>query len=43
MGIGREIAVLMHIGQFIGFGVSFAILTFVSPGFTVVTFRSIHD
>jgi hypothetical protein len=43
MGIGQEIAGLMNIGQFIGFVVSFAILTFFSLGFTVAFFRNISE
>jgi hypothetical protein len=40
MGIAQQIAGLMSIGQFIGFVVSFAILTFFSLGFTVALFRN---
>jgi len=43
MGIAQQIAGLMNIGQFIGFVVSFAILTFFSLGFTVILFRNISD
>jgi hypothetical protein len=43
MGIGQQIAGLMNIGQFIGFVVSFAILTFFSLGFTVALFRSVAE
>jgi hypothetical protein len=43
MGIVQEIADLMNIGQFIGFVVSFAILTLVSLGFTFALFRSLND
>jgi len=43
MGIGQQIAGLMNIGQFIGFVVSFAILTLFSLGFTIVLFRNIED
>ncbi|HLO14395.1 MAG TPA: hypothetical protein VK206_06180 [Anaerolineales bacterium] len=43
MGIAQEIAGLMNIGQFIGFVVSFAILTLFSLRFTIVLFRNIAD
>jgi hypothetical protein len=43
MGIAQQIAGLMNIGQFIGFVVSFAILTFFSLGFTIVLFRNIAE
>ena len=43
MGIGQQMAGLMNIGQFIGFVVSFAILTLFSLGFTIVLFRNIED
>lgn len=43
MGIAQRIAGLMNIGQFIGFVVSFAILTFSSLGFTIVLFRNLAD
>jgi uncharacterized membrane protein len=43
MGIAQQRAGLMNIGQFIGFVVSFAILTFFSLGFTVLLFRDISD
>ena len=43
MGIGQEVAGLMNIGQFIGFVVSFAILTFFSLGLTVRLFWNITD
>jgi len=43
MGIGQQIAGLMNIGQFIGFVVSFAILTLFALGFTVALFRSIAE
>ncbi len=43
MGIGQEIAGLMNIGQFIGLVVSFAILTFVSLGYTASLFRHISE
>lgn len=43
MGIAQQIAGLMNIGQFIGFVVSFAILTLFSLGFTVALFRSLAD
>jgi len=42
MGIAQQIAGLMNIGQFIGFVVSFAILTFFSLGFTIALFRNIE-
>jgi hypothetical protein len=42
MGIAQQIAGLMNIGQFIGFVVSFAILTFFSLGFTVALFRNMR-
>jgi len=41
MGIAQQIAGLMNIGQFIGFVVSFAILTLFAIRFTVVLFRNI--
>lgn len=40
MGIAQQIAGLMNIGQFIGFVVSFAVLTFFSLTFTVTLFRN---
>jgi hypothetical protein len=40
MGIGQQLAGLMSVGQFIGFVVSFAILTLFSLGFTVALFRN---
>jgi hypothetical protein len=43
MGIAQQIAGLMNIGQFIGFVVSFAILTLFSIRFTLVLFRSIAE
>jgi hypothetical protein len=43
MGIAQQIAGLMNIGQFIGFVVSFAILTIFALGFTIVLFRNIAD
>jgi len=43
MGIAQQVAGLMNIGQFIGFVVSFAILTFFSLGFTVALFRSVAE
>ena len=43
MGIAQQMAGLMNLGQFIGFVVSFAILTFFSLGFTVVIFRHLSD
>jgi hypothetical protein len=43
MGIGQEIAGLMNIGQFIGFVVSFAIMTFVSLGLTFPLLRSLSE
>jgi hypothetical protein len=43
MGIAQQIAGLMNIGQFIGFVLSFAILTFFSLGFTVALFRCLSD
>jgi hypothetical protein len=43
MGIAQQIAGLMNIGQFIGFVVSFAILTFFSLGYTIVLFSNLVD
>ena len=43
MGIGQEVAGLIKIGQFIGFVVSFAILTLFSLVFTSALFRNISD
>jgi hypothetical protein len=43
MGIAQQIAGLMNIGQFIGFVLSFAILTLFSLRFTIVLFRSLAD
>jgi hypothetical protein len=43
MGIAQQIAGLMNIGQFIGFVVSFAILTLFSLGFTITLFRNLAD
>ena len=43
MGIVQQAAGLMSIGQFIGFVVSFAILTLVALGFTVVLLRNVSD
>jgi len=43
MGIAQQIAGLMNIGQFIGFVVSFAVLTFFALGFTIALFRDIAD
>ena len=43
MGTVQEVTGLMNIGQFIGFVVSFAILTLFSLGFTIALFRSITD
>jgi len=39
MGIAQHLAGLMHIGQFIGFVVSFALLTAFALGFTFAVFR----
>jgi hypothetical protein len=41
MGIAQEMAGLLNIGQFIGFVVSFAILTFFALMFTIIVFRDI--
>lgn len=43
MGVVQQAAGLMSIGQFIGFVVSFAILTLFALGFTVVLFRNVSD
>jgi hypothetical protein len=43
MGIAQQIAGFMNIGQFIGFVVSFAILTFFSLGFTITLFRDMTN
>jgi hypothetical protein len=43
MGIAQQLAGLMNIGQFIGFVVSFAILTLFSLRFTIALFRNIVD
>lgn len=43
MGIAQQIAGLMNIGQFIGFVVSFAVLTLFSLRFTIVFFRNLAD
>jgi len=43
MGIAQQLAGLMNIGQFIGFVVSFAILTLFSLRFTVALLRNIVD
>jgi hypothetical protein len=43
MGIAQQLAGLMNIGQFIGFVVSFAILTLFSLRFTIVLLRNIVD
>ena len=43
MGIAQQIAGLMNIGQFIGFVLSFAILTFFSLGYTVALFRNMTE
>lgn len=43
MGIAQQLAGLMNIGQFIGFVVSFAILTLFSLRFTFSLFHSIAD
>ena len=43
MGIAQQIAGLMNTGQFIGFVVSFAILTLFSLWFTVALFRHINE
>ena len=43
MGIVQQAAGLMSIGQFIGFVISFAILTLFALGFTVVLFRNVSD
>jgi hypothetical protein len=43
MGIAQQIAGLMHIGQFIGFVVSFAILTLFSLRFTIMLFKHIVE
>jgi hypothetical protein len=42
MGCGQMLLGMMTIGQFIGMVVSFAILTFISIGFTLKLFRSIR-
>jgi len=41
MGIAQKVAGLVNIGQFIGFVVSFAVLTFFSIGLTVGLFRNL--
>jgi large-conductance mechanosensitive channel len=43
MGIGQQMAGLMSLGQFIGFVVSFAILTFFSLWFTVALIRNVSE
>lgn len=43
MGIAQQVAGLMNIGQFIGFVVSFAVLTLFSLGFTVTLFRNLTE
>ena len=43
MGIAQQLAGLMNIGQFIGFVVSFAILTLFSLRFTITLLRNIAD
>jgi len=43
MGIAQQIAGLMNMGQFIGFVVSFAILTLFAIGFTIALFRNISE
>jgi hypothetical protein len=43
MGIVQQVAGLTNIGQFIGFVVSFAILTFFSLGFTLALFRNLTE
>ena len=43
MGLTQQIAGLMNIGQFIGFVVSFAVLTFFSLGFTITLFRNLTE
>lgn len=43
MGIAQQIAGLMNIGQFIGFVISFAILTLFSLRFTFVLFSNLAD
>jgi hypothetical protein len=43
MGIAQQIAGFMNIGQFIGFVVSFAILTCFSLGFTTALFRNVAE
>lgn len=42
-GIVQMMAGLMSIGQFIGFVVSFAILTLLAIGFTAILFRNVSD
>jgi len=43
MGIAQQMAGLMNIGQFIGFVVSFAVLTLFSLGFTLALFRNLTE
>jgi hypothetical protein len=43
MGIAQQIAGLMNLGQFIGFVLSFALLTFFSLGFTIALFLAIAN
>jgi hypothetical protein len=43
MGIAQRVAGLVNIGQFIGFVVSFAVLTLFSLGFTITLFRNIPE
>ena len=43
MGVGQQIAGLMNIGQFVGFVVSFAILTLFALGYSISLFRNIED
>jgi hypothetical protein len=42
-GIGQKVAGLISIGQFIGFVVSFAILTLFAIGFTLALFRNVSE
>ena len=43
MGIAQRLAHLVNVGQFIGFVVSFAVLTAFSLGYTIVLFRHLTD
>lgn len=43
MGIAQKVAGLMNIGQFVGFVVSFAILTFVSLKYTFTLFGNLKE